>query len=106
VEERVVEAEPAGPDQHGALEQRRRDGGRGRGEGERGGAPRRRSAHRGREEGGLSRGGGRRPAEGEGVGGGGGRVEEVGEHGDWRCVLTAVSVGACGFSSVLQVLLV
>lgn len=38
VEERVVEAEPPGPDQHGALEQRRRDGHhRGGGGGERGG---------------------------------------------------------------------
>lgn len=47
MDERVVDAEAAGPEQHGALEQRGRDG-----------------ADRG----------------------GGGRVEEVGEHGDWqRC---------------------
>jgi hypothetical protein len=82
VEERVVEAEPAGPGQHGPLEQRRRDGSRGGGgEGERGGAPRGRSAHRGREERRLD-GRRRRPAEREGVAAGGGGVEEVGEHGD------------------------
>jgi hypothetical protein len=84
VEERVVEAEPAGPGQHGPLEQRRRDGSRGGGgEGERGGAPRGRSAHRGREERRLD-GRRRRPAEREGVGAGGegGGVEVVGEHGD------------------------
>ena len=88
VEERVVEAEAAGPDQHGALEQRRRDGGGrgGGGEGGRGGAPRRGRAREGGEERGPRR---RERVEGEGAGrrgddGGGWGVEEVGEHGDWR----------------------
>lgn len=86
MDERVVDAEAAGPEQHGALEQRGRDGAHGAGgEGaRRGGAPVR-AGDGGGKEGGLGRG--RRPAEGERAGHGGGRrVEEVGEHGDWqRC---------------------
>ena len=110
MEERVVEAKPAGPDQHGALEQRRHDGGRGGGgvEGERrgGSAPWRDRARERGKEWGLRRWEG---AEGEGAwrrgDGGGWTVEEVGEHGDWRyglsCsvrVLCARVFGASVFS--------
>lgn len=107
VEERVVEAEAAGPDQHGTLEQRRRDGGRGGGgvESERrgGSAPWRDRARERGEERGLRR---REGAEGEGAGrrgdGGGWAVEEVGEHGDWRYGLAAVCVSCVRVCSVLR----
>ena len=94
LDEGVVDAEASGPEQHGALEQRRRDGahgGRGEGAGG-GGAPRRGArADGGGEEGRLRR----RRAEGERAGDGGGGVEEVGEHGDWRAEMRLSVVRSC-----------
>lgn len=108
MEERVVEAEAAGPDQHGALEQRCGDGGRRGGgvEGERGGgsAPRRDRARERGEERGLRRW---EAAEGEGAwrrgDGGGWAVEEIGKHGELRYGLAAeCACPVCAVCSVLR----